>query len=64
MSYTPKYTYDQMLQFYKIYSGKEGNRNRFIEKLKEYNITEEESCIMWQSFDIAYEFTDDFVEKY
>jgi len=49
-----KYTYDDMLQFYLLYDSSEyGNRDSFIKKMKEFNVSEKESTIIWQSFDIA-----------
>jgi len=51
-----KYTYDDMLLFYLIYDSSEyGNRNSFIKKMKEFDVLEDESTIIWQAFDMATE---------
>jgi hypothetical protein len=53
-----KYTYDDMLIFYSIYDSSEyGNRYSFIEKMKEFDISEELSTIIWQAFDMGVERT-------
>jgi len=52
-----KYTADQMQQFLSVFlDGKYGNLDHFVRKMKEFGLSEEESTIMWQSFDTAGEY--------
>jgi len=51
-----KYTWEQMRQFYYIYSSNEfSNRDSFVRKMKKLKISEEEATVIWQSFDMATE---------
>lgn len=51
------YTWEQMEYLYcKIYASNEyGNRDKFVNKVKEYNISKNDAIIIWQAFDMATE---------
>jgi hypothetical protein len=59
-----KYTYEQMSKFYDVYDNVNfGNRDMFCNKLKEYDVSEEESELIWQSFDVAVEKTYKYIRS-
>jgi hypothetical protein len=51
------YTWEQMEFLYcKVYASEEySNRDKFVGKVKEYDISENEAIIMWKAFDMATE---------
>ena len=49
-----KFTEDQMKKFFVIYFNQDDNNlNNFVKELANYGVNEEESTLIWQSFDIA-----------
>ena len=59
-----KYTWEQISWCFRIYASEEfGNRNSFVNRLKEEKIPEEEACLMWQGFDMAVEQCWMFLDK-
>jgi len=58
-----KYTYDDIFNFFKIYLDQEySNKNKFMKRLRDFNVSEAEACLMWQCFDIGVEVL--FYNKY
>jgi hypothetical protein len=51
-----KYTYEEMMQYYKIYLSKQCDTlTNFINRMKSFDMSEEDSTIMWKAFDMATE---------
>jgi hypothetical protein len=49
-----KYTWDQIFEFLMIYEDKNySNMNDFVKKMKDFNVSEKESSLIWQIFDVA-----------
>lgn len=48
-----KYTFEEMQKFLSIYDDeKYGSFDKFVRKMKEFGVLEEESSLIWQSFDV------------
>ena len=43
-----EYTPDDLSKFYKIYSDGNKNNSSFVEKLKEFNVSEFDANMIWQ----------------
>jgi len=51
-----KYTWEDLEKFFEVYKSDNGKtRTAFVKKMKDYKVSEEESTLIWQAFDMALE---------